>query len=175
MRVKKLEAIPTAGEYEEVVFEFEGPWRGNGWHYVLFTTSEYEEWLGMFRDQDVANFKVAELDNGTACVISGGHGYIIDIDKRKKLKDLKTERIIDISSDNQTSSFLIATWYNINVVGQTFDEVEIELPIQADGIYFKAKNERKLNLEIEEIGADMIKNTDFYIDLDTMTIKKHMP
>ncbi|MFN4946496.1 MAG: hypothetical protein ACK5WV_03495 [Chryseotalea sp.] len=175
MRARKLGSIPTAGDYEEIIFEFEGPWRGDRWNYVLFTTTDFEEWLGMFRDNDLANFKIAELNNGTACVVSGGHGYIVDIDKKKKLKDLKTDRIIDITSDNKTDSYIISTWYDLTRVTKELDEVEIKLPIQTDGIYFDILIERKLNLVLDEIGADMNKIKDFYVDLDDMTVKKHAP
>jgi len=171
MRVRKLDSIPTAGEYEEIIFEFDSPWRGDSWNYVLFITTDYEEWLGMFRDNDLANFKVAELDNGTACIVSGGHGYIVDIDKRKKLKDLKTDRIIDVTSDNKTDSFIISTWYDLTRVTKDLEEVKIELPIQTDGIYFDKQIERKLTLVVDEIGADMNKNKDFHIDLDEMKVK----
>jgi hypothetical protein len=175
MRVKRLETIPKAGDYEELIFEFESPWRGYNWNYVLFTTTDHGEWLGMFRDNDLANFKVAELNNGTACIVSGGHGYIIDIDNKKKLKDLKTDRIIDVASDNETDSFIISTWFDLTHVTKELEEVEIKLPIQTDGIYFDKQIKRNLNLVIDEIGADMNKTKDFYIDLDDMTVKRHAP
>lgn len=175
MRTKKLDSIPTAGEYEEVIFEFDGPWRGYNWNYVLFTTSEYYEWVGMFRVHDLANFKVEELNIGTACVVSGGHGYIIDINKKKKIKDLKKEMIIDVAADNQTDSFIISTWFDLTRVTKELEEIEIELPIQTDGIYFAKLVERKLNLVMTEIGADMNKTMDFHIDLDDMTVKRHEP
>jgi hypothetical protein len=175
MKVKRLEGIPTSGDYDEIIFDLDGPWKGDKWNYALFTTSNYDEWLGMFRDKDLANFKVAELSNGTACIISGGHGFVVDIDKRTRRKDLKTERIIDIISDNETESFFISTWYSLTRVTKHLDEIDIILPIQADGIYFNGVKGRKLNLEIEEIGADMKKTKDYFLDLTEMAVKKHEP
>ena len=175
MRTKKLEAIPTSGQFDEVVFDLDTPWKSNKWNYAVFTTSDHSEWLGMFRDNDLANFKIAELDNGTACVISGGHAYIIDIDKRTRLKDLKTERVIDVIADAISESFFISTWFDLTQVTNDLNEVEIKIPIRTDGIYFCGLKDRKLSLEIEEIGADMKKTKDFYVDLNDMTVKKYAP
>ncbi len=41
-----------------------------------------------------------------------------------------------------------------------------------EGVYFKEMEERDVNLEIEEIGADLIKNTDYCIDLEERRIEK---
>ena len=166
-----LDKPPISGQYEEIFFELDDEWRGQNWHYVLFSTSDGQEWCGHFREKESNNFLMAELqDKKHACVVSGGHGYIIDIDKKAKIKDLNTDKIISLASDN-LSSFIIATYWNIHRIDKDFNELEINLPMQADGIHFLDIKDKRLLLEIEEIGADMKRNNGFYIDLNEWTIK----
>jgi hypothetical protein len=170
---QELDSPPTSGRYEEIIFDLGEPWRGQNWHYVLFTTATGDEWCGHFREKESHNFLTTELpDKNIACVVSGGHGYIIDIGKKEKIKDLSSDMIISLASDNSTS-FIVATYRNISRVDSYFNETEIALPIQADGIYFLDTKDNKLSLDIEEIGADMKRNKDFYIDLNDWTVKKH--
>lgn len=87
---EKLNGAPISGEYEEILFDLPGPWREQVWHYVKFTTKEGLELVGGFREKDNHNFLVAELENnGIVCVVSGGHGYVVDIEKNRKSKTLK--------------------------------------------------------------------------------------
>lgn len=167
----KLDRPPTSGQYEEIMFDLADTWRGQNWHYVLFTTTNGQEWCGHFREKEGSNFMTAELpDKNIACVVSGGHGYIIDIDKKEKIKDLASDMIISLASDNK-SSFIIATYWNLQRVDSSFTETDIKLPIQTDGIYFLDTKDKKLFLDIEEIGADMKRNKDYYLDLKDWTIK----
>ena len=170
---EKLNGPPISGEYEEILFDLPGPWREQIWHYVKFTTKDGLEWVGGFREKDNHNFKVMELENkGIVCVVSGGHGYLVDIEKKQKIKDLETDTIIDLTTDPKTESFYISRWWDLKLVDKEFNEIDIQVPIDCDGIFFKEKDGRELNLEIEEIGADLIKNHDYYVDLDERKIKK---
>lgn len=171
--IEKLNGPPDSGEYEEILFDIPGPWREQVWHYVKFTTKDGIEWVGGFREKDHHNFIVAELEErGIACVVSGGHGYLVDIERKQKIKDLETDTIIDLITDPKSESFYISRWWDLKIVDKEFNEIGIKVPIDCDGIYFKEKKGRELNLEIEEIGADIIKNLDYYVDLDERKIKK---
>lgn len=170
----QLENPPTSGQYEEVFFDLQEPWRGLNWHYVLFTTSEGQEWCGHFREKESNNFLVAELpDNNISLIVSGGHGYIVDIDKREKIKDVDSSIIISIKADDLSNCFYVATYRNIIKIDSELNEIELHLPCDADGIYLNEINDRKLEIEIEEIGADMKRNKEYFIDLNDGTIKKH--
>jgi hypothetical protein len=175
MRVKALKTIPISGTYEEIVFDLDAPWKSDVWNYAVFTTSNDDQWLGVFRCNELTNFKIAELDNGIACIVSGGHGFIIDIDNKKKLKDLGIEKAYDVVSDNMTKSFIIRTCYNINRVTENLEEVEIKLPIRPNEIYFDKIERGRLLLNIE-VGAGMPTATigDYYLDLMDMTVKMHV-
>jgi hypothetical protein len=57
-------------------------------------------------------------------------------------------------------------------VDESFNEIDIDLPIGPDGVYFTDKVDRKLFLKLEEIGADLKTNYDYYIDLDKQKIEQ---
>src|SRR5659263_156570 len=79
--IEKLNKPPISGDYEEILFDLPSPWREPLWNYVLFATSSGQKWCGGFRAKDKTNFLVTKFDRKEiACVVSGGHGYIIDID-----------------------------------------------------------------------------------------------
>ncbi|TAF73291.1 MAG: hypothetical protein EAZ53_13085 [Bacteroidetes bacterium] len=169
--IKILDNLPCSGEYEEIFFEFNG--LGQNWCYVLFTTSIGEKWVGHFRAENHINFKVADLTlKNIACIVSGGHGYIVDIDKKSKLADLKQDMILDLSADEKTNSFYISTYWSLTRVDENFNEIDIDLPIGIDGVYFTNKVDRKLFLKLEEIGADFTTSYDYYIDLDKQKIEQ---
>ncbi len=169
----KLDIPPISGEYEEIFFEIDEPWHGSNWCYVLFTTRTGEKWVGHFRTGSGNGFKVADLTSiNIACVVSNGHGYIVDIDKKSKIADLKQDMILDLSADDKTQSFYISTYWGVTRVDENYNEIDIELPIGPDGVYFTDKVDRKLFLKLEEVGADFTTSFDFYIDLDKQKIEK---
>jgi hypothetical protein len=169
----QLDKPPISGQYEEIYFDIEGPWHGQTWNYVLFTTKAGEQWVGHFRVAERPGFKAAELPSkNIACVVSGKHGFIIDTEKKIKIKDVEQDHIIDIIADDKTNSFYIATWWSVSRIDEKLNEYEVDLPIASDGIYFKENSDRKQFLEIHEIGADMNTNYDYYINLDSYTIEK---
>ena len=173
-KAEKLKAIPNSGEYEEIVFDLPGEWKEEAWNFVKFTQSDGTEWCGEFREKQDSNFLLADLpDKGIACVVSGGHGYIIDIDKKEKIRDINTEIIIDLFADILTNTFYISSWWALIIIDNEWNEIGIPIPIQCDGIFFKGNNDRKLKLEIEEIGAGMTKNFDYYVDLNDRKTKKN--
>lgn len=171
--INQLDNAPISGEYEEILFDIVGPWRGQNWCHVLFTSSSGEQWVGHFRSENRMGFKVVDLPSKKiACVVSGGHGYIVDIDKKNKLADLKQDMILDLSADEKSHSFYISTYWGVTRVDENFNEIDIDLPIGPDGVYFSDKVDRKLFLKLEEIGADLKTNYDYYIDLDKQKIEK---
>ncbi len=117
---------------------------------------------------------VAELSSkNIACIISGGYGYLIEIDKKAKIKDISSYLITWLIADEKSSSFIISTFWDITQINDELEEIDLILPYQADGIVLKEYKNRKINLEIEFIGANERFNNDYYIDLDEMKIKQH--
>src|SRR5690606_37756159 len=125
-KAEKLNSIPISGKYEEIIFDLPEPWRGQSWNFVKFTLSDGTIWCGQFREKEKGNFYIANLPViGIACVVSGGHGFIIDIDKKEKIKDLKTEPIIDVFADEETNTFYISSWWSLNLIDEKFKEIDI--------------------------------------------------
>jgi hypothetical protein len=170
----RLDYPPMSGEYEEVIFDLEEPWRGQNWHYVLFTTTEGQTWCGHFREKESDNFLVAELtEKRISLVISGGYGYIIDIDKKERIKDIDSTAIIAIKADELSNAFFVATYWDITKIDNELKEIDIALPFDAYSMHFNEIRDRKLEIEFEETGEDLKRNKDYFIDLDDGTIKKH--
>jgi len=169
----QLDYLPISGEYEEVYFDIEGHCHGQTWNYVLFTTKTGDKWVGHFRKAERYGFNLADLPSkNIACIVSGKHGFIIDTEKRIKIKDIGQDKIIDLIADEKTNSFYITTWFSVFRIDSDLNENEIDLPMGADGIYFKDKIDRKQFLKINEIGAELKTTYDYYIDLDNFTIEK---
>ncbi|HNZ62578.1 MAG TPA: hypothetical protein PKN84_06470 [Paludibacteraceae bacterium] len=125
------------------------------------------------REKDSTNFLISELPEiGFALIVSGGHGYLVDINEKTKIKDLKTGPILDVYADKTSNTFFISRWWDCWYLDKDLQEFEIQMPIDCDGIFFKERIEHKLMIEIEEIGADINKNYDYYIDLNGRKIKK---
>ena len=172
--IQALDKIPTSGQYEEVIFDEPWKWNGENWNFVLCTTSDNQNWCGHFRWSNFNNLLVAELPNkNIGCVISGGQGYIIDIDKKVKIKDISSYLITWLIADEKSSSFIISTFWDITQINDELEENDLILPYQADGIVLKEYEHRKINLEIEFIRGNERFNNDYYIDLDEMKIKQH--
>jgi hypothetical protein len=173
--IKKLDSPPLSGDYDEILFDLPSPWRESSWNYVLFTTFNGQDWCGAFRARYGNNFLITKIDGkGITCIVSGGHGYIIDIDKKIKITDIKTDMIQDITVDNKSDSFIISTYWDIRRIDLDYNEHVLTMPEQADGINFKDLVGDKLNIEFTEIGASMIKNSKYYLDLNDWKIKKHV-
>lgn len=172
---EKLTDLPNSGEYEEIIFDLPDKWKQESWNFVKFTNTDGTNWCGEFREKEDSNFLLADLpDIGIACVVSGGHGYIIDVDKKEKIKDINFERIIDMIADIQSNSFYISSWGAMINIDSDLNEISIPIPINSDGIFFKGKEGHKITLEIEEIEIEVTKNCEYYLDLNDRTIKKHI-
>lgn len=175
IRSEKLQEIPLSGEYEEIIFDLPEPWRGQTWNYVKFTKTDGTVWCGEFREKQDGCFLLSELpDIGIACVVSGGHGYIVDINKKEKIKDLNLEPIIDVYADRETNTFYISSYWSLMLIDCVLNEIDMPIPIGCDGIIFNRAEGRILGLEIEEIGAGMTKIIDYYVDLNERKVKKNM-
>jgi len=176
---EKLTDLPNSGEYEEIIFDLPDVWRQESWNFVKFTKTDGINWCGEFREFCDHNFLIADLPNiGITCVVSGGHGYIIDVERKEKIKDLDIEPIIDIYADTETNTFYISSYWNIKIFSSDLIEIDLPIPIQCDGILFKGKDGCKLMLEIEELGSselefEVTKNIEYYIDLNDRKIKKN--
>jgi len=172
--IEKLIGIPISGKYQEIIFDLPAPWTKESWNYVKFTQSDGTEWCGAFREKQDSNFLVAYLsDKGVACIVSGGHGQIIDVDKKEKIFDIWSEPIIDLFADEETNTFYISSWSTIILIDNEFNEFFISVPIECDGIYFRKKEERKLRLEIEEISMERRIHLNYFIDLNDRLIREN--
>jgi hypothetical protein len=78
MQVRLLRTIPTSGSVQERHFDVVAG--KNAW--VRFSDDAGLEWVGVFGSRELSPFSAAipfgDDNGGTALVISGGQGYVID-------------------------------------------------------------------------------------------------
>jgi hypothetical protein len=173
--IKILDKPPLSGDYEEILFDLPGPWREPIWNYAIFRTSNGFEWCGVFRAKSSNNFLIAEFaKTNISCIVSGGHGYIIDINQKIKVADVITEPIRSIMADQDSKSFIIARDWDIKRIDANLKESDISFPRQIDNINLIQIKDLKLSFEFHEIGVDNTCISDYYIDLKDWTIKKHV-
>jgi hypothetical protein len=79
-----------------------------------------------------------------------------------------------LAVDNKSDSFIICTYWDIIRIDSEFKEHDLEILKEIDGINFGNIIEDKLNIKFTEIGASMIKNSEYYLDLNDWKIKKHV-
>ncbi|WP_321371816.1 hypothetical protein [uncultured Draconibacterium sp.] len=175
-KLEKVNTIPVSGESEEVIFDLPDSCQGQEWNFVKFTLPDDINWYGHFREKYFkGSFCQAVLpEKGIACIVSGGHGIIIDILKREKLIDIDIPRIVDIYADNETNTFYVSNWQSLHFIDEKLSVIKMPIPVTFtfDGILFKKVNRRKLYFEFEYPNTAYVKNHDYYIDLDTKEIKK---
>ncbi len=171
--ITKLTCPPISWEYEEIIFDLPWPWKMTSWNYLLFTQESWNQWCGHFREEDMHNFKVAEIKSkGIACVVSWWHWYLIDIEKKEKIKDLENNMLVDAYGDQKTNIFYIASDRSIYCIDSNLLEQEIDLPFAADGIKFIKENNRKLTIDTFIIWES---NSNYYIDLEKRCVNKKLP
>ena len=92
-----------------------GPWRGTRFGVHGFTKRQVE-WVGGFRKKTITTI-VAELEErGIACVVSGGHGYLVDIEKKTENQRPRNDTIIDLITDPKSESFYISPLVGLKIV-----------------------------------------------------------
>lgn len=163
-----LNQPPLSGTFEE--HHFNGAGCGQ-WHFVMFTTSEGKQWVGHFRAHENWNLQIAALNaKRLAFIISSGNGYILDIDKKIIVKELK-EVCFDVVADEITNSFFVASFDHIIRVDEQLNLNEMNIPTTngIDDIVFQNLLARKLFFRFHEIAINKECN-DYYIDLEKMMI-----
>ena len=175
MSARILTNTPTSGESPE--FYFGEHFRQTLW--VEFVDNEYEKWIGCFQCDypKLLNEVLVDKENKTAFVVSGGIGYLIDIENRKlKYKTEDNPLIESVILTTNPDYFIAGTFYCVYV----FDNEKLIKDLSADelvdGIYFKHQVDRKAVGDLASIENQFEFNLDFELDLDTfeLTVDRSM-
>jgi len=175
MSARILTNTPTSGESPE--FYFGEHFRQTLW--VEFVDNEYEKWIGSFQCDypKLLNEVLVDKENKTAFVVSGGIGYLIDIENRKlKYKTEDNPLIESVILTTNPDYFIAGTFYCVYV----FDNEKLIKDLSADelvdGIYFKHQVDRKAVGDLASIENQFEFNLDFELDLDTfeLTVDRSM-
>lgn len=179
MSARILTNTPTSGESPE--FYFGEHFRQALW--VEFVDNEYEKWIGCFECDYPSglNEVLFDKENKSAFIISGGIGYLIDIENRKlKYKTEENPLIESVILTTNPDYFIAGTFYCIYVFDNEKLVKEVLADELVDGIYFKRQVDRKAIGDLASIENQFEFNLDFDLDLDTFeltvdrsVIKKH--
>jgi len=169
MSARILTNTPTSGESSE--FYFGEHFRKSLW--VEFVDNEYEKWIGCFECDNPKglNEVLVDKENKSALIISGGIGYLIDIENRKlKYKTEENPLIESVILTTNPDYFIAGTFYCVYVFDSEKLITEVLADELVDGIYFKRQVERKAVGDLASIENQFEFNLGFELDLDTFEL-----
>ncbi|MBV5282511.1 MAG: hypothetical protein JZU53_08770 [Paludibacter sp.] len=169
MSARILTNTPTSGEFPE--FYFGEHFRKSLW--VEFVDKKYEKWIGCFECNypNVLNEVLVDKDNKSAFVVSGGIGYLIDIENRKlKYKTEENPLIESVILTTNPDFFIAGTFYCVYIFDNEKLIKEVLADDLVDGIYFKRQVDRKAAGDLASIENQFEFNLDFELDLDTFEL-----
>lgn len=170
MGAEILSDIPTSGAYIEKHFGE----HFNGRLWVKFTDNDFEEWMGCFARSSYNGLNLVVTDelNRLGFVVAGGHGYLVDIDKRAIIVELEEQPAIESAVRTEQPDYFIAgTYYSIYVLNETGMVKEIRPEQIVDGIYFKSQCGNKAIGELATAENQYDRNVDFEFDLTTFELQ----
>lgn len=168
--IKKAEIVnqPYAGEFEERIYDNEGPWNSARWTWIKFTDSLYNEWIGEFRgsSREVA---VSEI-KGETLVLTSDYLYRLD-NSNGNLIELEDQPQYQNLTTSPTGDFILSDYYSIELIDKTLtDKKYISSPIDMDMIKFKKWIDRKLEFTCDEF-TNWDRHLVMELDADKLTIE----
>ena len=164
-----LETTPLSGEYPE--FHFGEHFAHKLW--VQFEDKNFQKWNGCFpsESQQALNKILVNKSNDTAFVISGGAGFLIDINKKSLLFQTKEHTLIESAILTENPNYFIAgTFYSIYVFDNETLVKEIRPEIIVDGIYLKCQKDKMAIGELATAENQYKENLNFTLDLETFEL-----
>ncbi len=169
MSAEILTIAPTSGNAPEIHFgeHFRHPL------WIEFVNNDSEKWFGCFSSDypSVLNKVLVDKENKSAFVVSGGTGYLVDINNR--IIKHRTEEHPLIESLIQTKApdyFVVGTFYSIYVFDTDKLIQEISPNMTIDGIYLKSQIGRKAIGDLASAENQYESKLDFEFDLDTFEL-----
>jgi len=169
MSAKILTIIPTSGSAPEIYFgeHFRHP------IWIEFVNNDSENWFGCFSCDypSVLNKVLVDKDNKSAFIVSGGIGYLVDINNRilkHKTDDLPLIESLILTND--PDYFIAGTFYSIYVFDTDKLIQVITTNMFIDGIYFKSQIGRKVIGDLASAENQYESKLDFEFDLDTFEL-----
>lgn len=170
MSAEILTITPTSGNAPEIHFgeHFNNPL------WIEFVNNNSEKWFGCFSNDhpSVLNKVLVDKENKSAFVVSGGIGYLVDIDNKIiKHKTADYPLIYSLIQTNDPDYFIAGTFFSIYVFDADKLIQEITPNIPVDGIYFKNQISRKAIGDLASNKNQYKSNLDFEFDLEIFELK----
>ncbi|MEQ8475654.1 hypothetical protein [Fulvivirga sp.] len=164
-----LNDAPQSGSAPEVHFgeHFRQPL------WVEFIISDIEKWYGCFSQDYHSGFNKVLLDERSklAFVVSGGIGYLIDVNKRiVKYKTNDYPTIESLILTDTPSYFVAGAIYLIYIFDSNGLMKEIKPDIMVDGIYFKSQINGRAIGELTSAENQYRSNLGFEVDLESFEV-----
>jgi hypothetical protein len=169
MSGKILNTVPISGEYPEIHF---------GEHFthrlwVEFEDNSFLKWISCFPNDfpKILNKVLINNHNNTAFVVSGGVGYLIDINKRELRYKTEEQPLIESAILTENPDYFIAgTIYSVYVLDSEKLVKEVKPNFMVDGIYFKSQRDKKASGDLATAENQYDFNIDFEFDLETFDL-----
>lgn len=169
MSAEILTITPTSGYAPEI--HFGEHFRHSLW--IEFVNNDSEKWLGCFSSdyRSDLNKVLVDKENKSAFVVSGGIGYLVDIDNRIIKHKTEDHPLIEsLIQTNDPDYFIAGTFYSIYVFDKDKLIQEITPKMTIHGIYFKSQIGRKAIGDLASAETHYEYNLDFEFDLDTFEL-----
>jgi len=169
MSAEILTITPTSGNAPEIHFgeHFSHPL------WIEFVNNDSEKWFGCFSSDypSVLNKVLVDKENKSAFVVSGGIGYLVDINNMIVKHKTEDHPLIEsLIQTNDPDYFIAGTFYSIYVFDTDKFIQEISPNMTIDGIYFKNQIGRKATGDLASAENQYESNLDFEFDLDTFEL-----
>ena len=110
MKLEILTNIPESGSIDEVRFDAFGDCT-----WVKFVDADCIEWVGVFGQGWGGGVDACQNSSGAAFVLSGGQGYVVDINSRKLISKTECDYLKKVISCDEENIFVAATDTDLRV------------------------------------------------------------
>lgn len=169
MSAEILTITPTSGDAPE--YHFGEHFRNSLW--IEFVNNNSEKWFGCFSShyEGALNKVLVDKENNSAFVVSGGTGYLVDINNRiVRFESELHPPIESLILTNAPNYFIAGTFYSIYIFDTCKLIQKITPEMTIDGIYFKSQIGRKAIGDLASADNQYEAYLDFEFDLFTFEL-----
>jgi hypothetical protein len=169
MKIEILREIPISGKFSEKSFGTN--FKSTLW--VKFTTDDFQEWVGNFsRSSNKKDEVLADEKNGVCIVIAGGMPYAVNVSTKEEILEFEDYPFVEsaIKTDNP-NLFLLAKFYEIQVVNPALEIREYSPNFTVDGIYLLSQKDNVVLGHLYSPLLSQNKHVGFEFNLTTFQFK----
>ena len=155
--ITKVEIIeqPYSGEFKEVIYDIPNKFHSQDWAWIKFEDENWNEWCRQFRGAPIA----AVLSEKYKQVLVLTSDYLVQINcingKLTQFEAIyESQRIYQDLTVTPSGEFIIADYYDIEVIGNTLSNRKLlDKPMAMDMIKFNGWSNDILSIVCDELGT----------------------